>query len=323
MIFNGGPSGGIGMSEIDFNFGSNFDPERHFQQFSYEINGNSYNDKTLTEAIADQICILEQTNQQWSLKILKTCSFSTKKNLDAIIFMTGGGGAGGSPHRNSEQGRLEDGTHYTSAISNDGGRGGFGGYSKKFNHILLGNNIYNYFIGAGGTSTDITGGDTIITNNNNEQVEIAYGGENGNQAERLHDINYSYGTGGKGVYSIRYYTSDGDSYSANTTPAQAGGDGFTFQSFLYGAGGGGGSAPTISTAVGTYTHENRNGVGGNNGGGDGACFINHNNSISENGGNGIPNSGSGGGGGCLTSGYSSNPPGDGGSGIIILSNYDG
>lgn len=309
-----------GTSDNNFSFNI-FNPLKDFESFSYSIEENFFENRTLSEAISDNICLLEQDEDQWSLKILKNCSFYSKKKFPVIIFMVGGGGAGDTASNNVEYHTDGENQSHLTHWDVSGGQGGFGGYAKKFNHTLLRNKIYNCYIGNGGTIDNKDGADTVIKDQNNQQIEIAYGGEGGDKSQRLKDANYSKGEGGAGGYAYRNFYLEG---GASTENAEAGEDGFEFHSYLYGAGGGGGSAPTISgnSSSGYFVHTNSNGNGGKNGGGAGACFTNHNYVIDTNGEAGLLNSGSGGGGGCVTDGEEINLPGNGGSGIIIISNYN-
>lgn len=322
MIFNGGPSGNISSSGIDFNFNKNFNPTRDIL-FSYA----NYTDQSLENAETAGICSLEyNTNdtKKWDLKILKDCTIKLTKKLEATLFLVGGGGAGGYPYAG-----IEGDSSYSYAVS-WGGCGGNGGYFSIYEKFLRYTDNIQLIIGNGGegnVSNDKetqNGNDTKVIIDSSETL-IAYGGEGRKKHRIPTDRKYEnivLGTNGKG----------GNGQDGNNGVGPTNGkSGYIFHGSSFGGGGGGGGANSMD-ANGYWTWHNATfGKGGNNlnntqyANGDGGVYNNayqggdqYNHSAKA----GDPNTGNGGGGGYSTdTNDHSAPPGAGGSGIVIISNY--
>lgn len=257
-----------------------------------------------------------------------TGTFTPSSALSADILTLAGGGGGGS------------------AGGAGGGGGGAGGYVYTSSASLTSNTAYTCTVGAGGPGASVYTANPTTSNGVNSNVTgtglsltAAVGGGGGGNYTTTYAIGATGGSGG-----------GGSSYRSDTAAAAAGGTGTSGQGFAGGngfqgtfnCGGGGGGAgaagqigqSTVGGAggIGINTYSNLYyGVGGYiGGGGGGAC--------SENGagggagglgggGNGqkrpsidatsaIANTG-GGGGGFAAAG-TSQVPGNGGSGVVII-----
>ena len=257
-----------------------------------------------------------------------TGTFTPSATLSATILTLAGGGGGGS------------------AGGAGGGGGGAGGYVYTSSTSLTSATAYTCTVGAGGTGASAYTANPTTSNGVNSNITggslsltAAVGGGGGGNYTTTYAIGVTGGSGG-----------GGSSYRSDTAAAAAGGAGTSGQGFAGGngfqgtfnCGGGGGGAGAVGQ-IGQSTIGGAGGIGINTysnlysgingyiaGGGGGAC--------SENGagggvgglgggGNGqkrptidathgLP--GSGGGGGGFAAAGTSQVPGNGGSGVIVI-----
>ena len=321
MIFNCGPRGSGSSSGIDF--GGKFNPMRHLI-FSYDNKTNI----SLEDTIDDGICRFTSSNDdKWELKILQNCNIEFTKQIENIIVFMAGGGDGGN---GGKAGNSFADSYYEST----GGDGGNGGKILQVNNQTFLKDTYTFEIG--------TGGNGALSNNSNGDNRIGHDSKIllNNNIKLTTNNSSIQASGGTGAYSEGGdWGGTGDAYSGQgpnkKQPATKGNNGTKFHGIYYGSGGGGGRN-YASTPVYIYMGK----YGGENGGGKGMGYNDDTTIDQDSDGKdkatanlatpGSINTGGGGGGGSARfDGKDYSDPkiiysagADGGSGIIILSNYE-
>ena len=161
------------------------------------------------------------------------------------IFMIGGGGGGGN---------------------NIGGGGGAGGYYNG-TYTFLANTTYNIFIGNGG-NPNTNGGDTYITDINNNKLLWVYGGGAGGNFDN-NGADGGCGGGGSRISGVNDTGRSGGTAIVNSTNSTGKNGAVGYGTVVYGfaSGGGGGGASSVGLSPYLFTVNIflalKGGVGGN------------------------------------------------------------
>ena len=200
MVINYGPKGNSSSSGIDFNLGS-FNPVKSMK---IKFDGDSDFSEIISQGISNKYNIyFSEDKKLWALLIYANCYIQLDRTFSrAVIGAVGGGGGGGCG------GGIEK--YIFGANTEAGGGGGAGGEIVINNNAQLNKEIiYDIKVGTGGqkSTTEQTtywsevgnswdwvaselvngtpGGDTSIisTQNINDIIILAHGGEGGKTAE--------------------------------------------------------------------------------------------------------------------------------------------
>ena len=259
--------------------------------FSYTENGTTVSTSVIIKIVLTQSMysgvanFRNEGNGNWYAELLTSGDFTIPFDLNADIYLLGGGQGG-------DNGSISSDASNHNKTFGYGGAGGQGGGTYKQANVTLAAGVYACNIGAGGAGgSHAKGGDTTLGLKNQPALYTAKGGGNTITENSYAKDGAAGGTAGQYVGS--YATPTGGGNGANATVID-------YLNYNRGGGGGGGSS-YYDWAWANHYSSSTGGAVGSMGGGK------YNKS-------GTVNYGGGGGGGSTTG------AGSGGSGVIIIRN---